>query len=488
MNWLTAVGRLFRTGTGQTSWAWVDRQLVYELWDAYYENRIYEALSVGGQRENINSALGNAAAADLGGLYNPVANVVDLYQHVFAGAFGTQIKVEVDDAATQVLVDAIEQIWTWSNLTIEKQPLCRFAANHGTCGLRIVARDHEQLERRRVYIKPEHPRIIRDVELDDRGNVQAIQLEYDLTYGLAEDAQTVTIREEMDAERIAVYRMQGQHRVPFNLDTKQADPAAVHANDLGVVPYVLLRHEYTGETYGRNAYYRQRTPIDRLNSLVSHIDIQIHEHVNGVLVVAASGPAPVEIDLSGRKVAYIDTRGQQVAPTFQWLVAQLDLAGALAQSRLQIELIEDALPELKAVAGKFLANQSGDTVAQLRKPAEDKLRPARANYEDALRRAQQIAASWGILLDLWDLGTGTGTREAADAAYHGGYENHHFNERPLLEVEQVDTPAATTTASAPTQGGAPSVEQQTSVQAQQQQQVEQEGSSDASDSQEGAQG
>jgi hypothetical protein len=463
MNWLTAVGNLLRHDQQQTSWAWVDRQNLYLLWDAYYDNLVYETIAQGGQRESINAALGNAQAADLAGLYNPVASAVDLYLHVFDGAFGTDILVEPDDAATQALVDAIEQVWTWGNMTIEKQPLCQFAANLGTCGLRIVARDDADLARRRVYIKPEHPRIIRDVELDERGNVQAIQLEYDLTYGLAEDAQTITIREEMDAERIATYRIDGNDKIPFNLVTKTADSDAVHANELGVVPYVLLRHQYTGEPWGRNCYYKMRGPIDRLNSLVSHIDIQIHQHVNGVLVIAAAGAPPKEIDVSGRKVMYIDTRGQAAAPFMQWMVATLDLAGALNQAKLQIDLIEDNLPELKAVGGKFLANQSGETVAELRKPAQDKLRNARANYEDALKRAQQIAVSWGILLELWDVGTGTGSREAADAAFHGGFENHHFNERPLLEQ-----PAAAASA-AP---AAPEVDQQQTQTQQDQQQAQ----------------
>jgi hypothetical protein len=443
-NWLTAIGRLLRRDRVQTSWAWQDRQSAYMLWDAYYANTIYEALSMGGQRETINNDLGNASAADLAGLYNPVANVVDLFLHVFDGRFGDEILVEPDGQGAAGVVDAIEQIWTWSNLSIEKQTLCRFCANHGTVGVRVVARNDPMPEKRRVYLKVEHPRIIRDVELDARGNVAAIQLEYDLTTGLAEDAQTILIREELDQEVLATYRIttsgQVTQKIPYNVYTKQDDQSAVAANPLGVVPYVLMRHEHYGETFGRNAYYKARAPIDRLNSLVSHIDIQIHQHVNGVLFVAAHGAPPVEMDLSGRSVAYVDTRGSTTPPTVEWLVAHLDLASSTAQARMQIDLIEDQLPELKATAGKFLAGQSGETIAELRKPAIDKLVTARANYEDALIRAQKIGLSWGILLDLWDLGTSTGSREAAEAAYNQGLEDHRFNARAYLESQQPEPP------------------------------------------------
>lgn len=434
-NWLQAVGRLLRQDQDYTSYAWQDRQYAYLLWDAYYANLVYETLSNGGQRENINSALGNAAAADLGGLYNPVASVVDLYLHVFDGAFGDEIRVEPLGVATTALIDAIEQLWKWSNLTIEKQPLCRFAATHGTVGLRIVARNDADPARRRVWIKPEHPRTIRDVELDERGNVEAIQLEYDLTIGLAEDAQTICIREELDKVEFRTYRMVGGNPVPFDLTTMEANgPNARYENALGVVPYVLLRHEYNGEMFGRNAWYKARSPIDRLNALLSHIDVQIHRHVKAKWFIAASGSAPASIDLDDLSVAYVDTRNTTSTPLVQPLVAPLDLSGAIAEAKLQMDVTEDMLPELKATQGKFLSGQSGETIAELRKPAEERIALARANYEDALLRGQQIAVSWGILLGLWDVGTGMGTREAADAAFQGGYEDHRFNTRPMLPL------------------------------------------------------
>lgn len=432
-NWLTAIGRMFRRERPQTDWAWTDRQMMYLLWDAYYDNLIYETVAAGGQRENINANLGNAAAADLGGLYNPVASVVDLYLHCFDGAFGDEIRVQPDGQAQPPLVDAVEQIWTWSNLTIEKQPLCRLAATHGCVGLRVVARNDADPTRRRVYLKPEHPRIIRDVQLDDRGNVQAIQLEYDVTTGLAEQATTITIREELTPETIQTWRVSGGVATPYDLvNRRDGGPMAAYENALGVVPYVLLRHMHAGDTWGRNAFYRARSPIDRLNALLSHIDVQIHRHVKAKWFIAASGAPPTEIDLSDLTVAYVDTRNSTTPPVIEPLVAPLDLSGAISQAQLQLGIIEDMLPELKATGGKFLSNQSGETIAELRKPAEDKIALARANYEDALVRAQQIALSWGILMGLWDVGTGSGSRDAADAAYHEGFEDHRFNTRPLL--------------------------------------------------------
>ncbi len=454
MNYITALGRIVRAGQlGQTSWLWDERRAAYQVYDAYYNNSIYDRVVNGGQRDGINAELGNAAAVDLGGLYNPVSEVVDLYLHAFDGAFGDEIQAEPIEQAGKPMLDALARIWIWSNLNIEKRRLCRLPATHGLCGLRIVARDDVDPAKKRVYIRAEHPSNIRDMILDDRGNVERIQLEYDITAGLAEEAEVITIREQLSKGRIQTWRVQSGVIEPFDVGAFVADgmplqdivayeggPGADYENVLGVTPYVICYHDQGNDRWGRNAFYRARTQIDRLNALISHIDIQVHETVRNTWIIAASGAAPQEFDFSGRKVIYVDLRQGGTAPLVQSMIANLDLTGAIAESRFQLEAIEDKLPELKATAGRFLSGQSGETVAELRKPAEERLQAARDMYEDALVRADQIALSWGILLELWDLDTGMGTREAADAAYHGGREAHKFNRRPLLNQPTTQTP------------------------------------------------
>lgn len=437
-NWIEAIGHLARLGPMQTGWAWDARRLQYAAWDAYVANAIYDSTTNGGQRDNINRDLGNAAAADLSGLFNPIAAVVDLYLHTLSGEFGNQIRIETKNPR---LVEPINRIWQWSNINIEKQRLCRLPATHGCCGIRIVARDDDDPLKRRVYLKPEHPSVIRDIELDDRGNVEAVQLEYTITTGLAEKQEVILIREEMTKERFTSWRIENGTAYPFDLFTMTTNGEwSDYENPYGIVPYVLLRHEHDGSIWGRNAFYRARPPLDRLNALLSHIDVQIHKHVNGVLFVAAAGAPPSEIDLSGLKVAYVDTSRSQTAPPpfMEWMVADLDLAGALAQAQEQRSIIEDMLPELKAVHGRFISGQSGETITELRKPAEDRIALARTNYEDALVRSQEIALTCGIVMGLWDIGTGTGTIDAAERAYRGGFEDHTFNKRPLLSADVSD--------------------------------------------------
>lgn len=442
--WLQALGWQVAAGAPQTGWTWDARRAAYARWDAYVDNTIYLPQAAGGFREAINATLGNAAAADLAGLYLPFAAVTELYLHVFGGRFRAPTDDAAEDTPTDIRLSsphaatlaALAQIVAWSNLTIERQPLCRLAATHGTVGLRIVARDDPAPARRRVYVTPDHPRTIRDVALDDRGNVTAAELEYDVTRGVGEAAETITVRETLDKAQLATSRVAHGRLVPLDLAAWRAGrdtgPNVAIPNALGVVPYVLLRHEYDGGMWGRNAFHRACAPADRLNALLTHLDVQIHDHVRATWLVAANGAAPAEFDFSGRKVLYVNIAGGAAPPAIEALIAKLDLPGARQQAELHLSLIEDALPELKATAGKYLSGQSGETIAQLRKPAEDKLQLARTNYEDALTRSLEIALSWGVLLGCWDLGTGTGTRAAADAAYQRGFAAFTFNDRPLL--------------------------------------------------------
>ena len=93
-NWLGAIGRMLSAAPRPaTSYTWSDRWSAYAAYDSYYSNVVYERLVHGGYRDYINQELGNAAAADIQGFYNPVNTVVDLYLNVFGGRFGEQIPI-----------------------------------------------------------------------------------------------------------------------------------------------------------------------------------------------------------------------------------------------------------------------------------------------------------------------------------------------------------------------------------------------------------
>lgn len=434
---LRLIGYLFGRDVPPSADAFSYRTMLYDLYDQYYANIIYAPNAEGGSREAINRSLGRAnSAADLAGYYNPVSEIVDLYQHVLGGEFGTTITIETDNPRLierrseqgRTLPSPIERIWRWSNMDQAKQLLCRTAAKTGNCGLRIVAIPDTDPRRRRVYIKPEHPRIIRDLDTDNRGNITQILFRYETVAGLGDDQTVVTIEEIQTKLRFARWRVEHGQRA--------TTPFEDYPNELGVVPYVLLAHEPTGGDWGQNAFYRSMGQIDRINKLVTHINTQIEDHVRVNWLMAIAGKPPEKVTLDGTSIVYVNTAGGGSAPVVEPMVAPLNLADAITEVRDLYGQVVEKQPELKAILGQFLSNQSGETVKELRKPAEDKLGLARVNYEDALTRAQQIALSYGVLHSIWDIGTGMGNVESAERAYHEGFEDHGFNRRSLLPVDQ----------------------------------------------------
>ena len=430
INWFGAVRNYLapqEVGTTRDQRLWN-----YGLWHAYHNGTVYLPTRDGGYRDVINQFLEGAKVNDFTPLYNPIPEVVGIYQHVFGGSFGNDIRIETQNEA---LREAIEQIWVWSNINVQKQNLCRLAALYGNVGIRIVVENNPDLTKRKVWLSFEPPAHIADVDLDPQGNVQEVILEYDHTVGVGDDAECIRIREYQDREMFATYQMKSGIETPYDMVNETPGGAqSSYPNLLGFPSFVLLHHTPTTGKWGATPFTHTLFAIDRINALLCHIDTQIHRHVRATWLIAASGKAPVEIDLSGQKVAYVDTSlSAGTMPVMQPMIAPLNIADARAFAEQLINWVENQLPELRAVQGKYLSGQSGDTIAQLRKPAEERIALARTNYEDALKRALQIALSWGITLELWDIGSGVGI-DAATKAYKEGLEEFSFNTRELLPL------------------------------------------------------
>lgn len=431
-------------GAPGTAGGWTPEDVYW----AYVTGDVYQEIRYGGLRERINDSMGVSRSADLDGLFNPCARAVDAYKHTLQGQFGKDIWVEQEYQEREVsaeLQDAVARVWHDSKFDIELQRLTTYAAGMGRVGMRIVAQDAEVddnsavIRPASVWIQIDDARRIKDIRLDGRGNVEWVVLEYQVNEkGAPESAEELdgegdwhTIREVLTKAAFTKYR--------DNLLIEEMP------NDLGVCPYVLLRHMPDSGTHagGLPCFHNCLSPMNRLNGEISNLLRHVGLSVRTVWFLAASGDPPRGgIDMGGGMTGvYVKTGPDSPPPTLTPLVPKLDIADAVALAKELMDEIRDRLPELKATDGKFLSHQSGHTVAQLRGPADQLILSARGRYEDALRRAIQLALSWGVLLEMWDLGAGTGTREAADSTFYGGFEDFQFNDRPALprtEVEKAD--------------------------------------------------
>ncbi len=413
------------------------RRFLYKLWWSYYVNKTYQSIDNGGFRDYINQLLGDSRTGNLSSFFNPVERAVRAYEYVFDGAFGTEIKVE----GSKEVTDAIGNMWKWSNIDGWKNEMLIRCASLGTVGLRVSYSTDGTSSGKRIYLTQEHPSIIREVEEDTRGNLRQIVLEYEREEG--EFLETTNPRqlhhyvEYMSTDKFWMVR-DGQW---WNFQTKQAVKTKEEAtiqNVIGVVPYVLVRQSLIGSSFGVPCFYGKDTAIDNLNALATYIVTQIRRHITATWLITGGGPAPTQIPMGDEYILYVQTEpGVSNPTTAKALVTPLNIGAAIQQQdKLQAE-ITNALPELKATDGEFLSHQSGDTVAQLRLPAEQRILNARNNIESAFVKAQKIGLSLGVFYGMWDLGTGKGLA-ASEQAFLSGAEEHKFNARPALPLTVSD--------------------------------------------------
>jgi hypothetical protein len=412
------------------SWDWETRKDSYQRWQALYDNSIYEDQADGGFRQIILEELFGTEFCDAGvriaPIYNPVKPIVDVYQNVLLGAYGREIKVAPEFDGVPVnpkLLDQrdspIAKIWRWSNLDSEKQTFQRYSAGMGACGIRVVARGDAAIAKRRVHLQFDHPGRIKDFDLDDRGNVASVVLEYTVLAGpLGERRHDVAVTEELTRDRFVV---------TWNGEKVRDDP-----NPFGFCPYVINRHVSGDGEWGVPAFFGSEAPIHRINWLLSNLNQSVQDNIFATWFATASGPPPSVMDLGRNRVAYVKTEAGGVTPSLDPLVAEIDIGGAQKLAEFQIGLVDQRQPEMIVANLRVLANISGETVGKVLKLAEQAILRARDKYQSSLYRAMQMGMSEMIVMGLLDLGTGTGSLDAADRAYQIGAENFQFNDRPAL--------------------------------------------------------
>jgi hypothetical protein len=414
---------------------WDQRKSQYERNEAFLGGSIYDGQDEGGFREAVLDEVfqiqepepdSATPAIRLLPYFNPIPAVVGLYQNVLRGTFGKEIKVAdtVDDEPTNPALlqtgrkNPIRQIWQRSNLDTNKAAIIELAANLGCVGLRILA-SNDGTERK-VAIQFDHPGRILDHSTNSEGHVTEIELLYTVIAG------------ELGAKRrdVRVHEVFSKTRIFQEVDgTTTVDIP----NELGVCPYVILRHGGVQKEYGRWAYKGAEKLIHIVNWLISNFGDSIYEHIWPTWFASAGGKKPDIFYVGRTKVAYTQTREGTPPPSLEALVARMDFAGAVQFVQMigKTSLIKQ-LPELLISEIEALSGQSGETIAKLQVPSEAAIEQAKPNYEDAFIRAVKIGLSEMVRMGMVDLGSGTGTREAADRSFRSGQEEFAFVDRPAL--------------------------------------------------------
>lgn len=404
----------------------------FDVRDRMLEGSIY-ATGRGSYQTSILHALGKPCddAPPIINYYNPVPAIVGCYANALGGRLGEELEVETPDGEPlqDVVSDAIGRLWKWSGLDTSLETFTTLLANQGSAGIKIVSVGGDSP---RVYLRYVHPRDIDDAIEDDRGNLTGVRLKY---AGLSEsplgEQPTVTeVIETLDKERFSIM-----------VDGVEQLEGDAGVNELGVCPFVLARHTRRhGDFYGRHAYEGSENAIHSYNWALSQLDEATARAINETVFMAGAGDKPSEVQLGRLTAMYVKLTAGIPAPELKYIVPQLAIGEVRDTIVQNIELLYTRQPELILNALKLLSGTSGETLLQVLRPVEAAVLRARRLYEDAKVRSIQIGLSAGIMLGLWNLGTGTGTREAAERAYDDGQgpEAFRFADRPALpETPQV---------------------------------------------------
>lgn len=245
------------------------------LWE-YYRNEAYSDLEVwqtylqsrGMYRASVN-------------IYNPVRRLVDFYSGiVYSGSItpdarphddGHPSAIPFDTDTDPNMLDAISQVFQWSNWQTENHVMVRYGACVGSSMVEV----RDDVQQGRIRFNVVWPGFIDALDLDDYGNVQSYALEY--TAYDQEKKTNYTYRREVNRDVISTFRDSSSFAY--------GDDPAEYANPYGFVPAVWMRHTNSGTDVGYPAL-RSISKIDYLNSLASHTVDQMHKVVGAPVVIS----------------------------------------------------------------------------------------------------------------------------------------------------------------------------------------------------------
>jgi len=413
---VSAAGMTFRRvyndpGAAARSAANDDRLIDYRLLWAYYSNSVFETLEDWAVYRSRHRLYRHTRP-----IYNPARRLVEFYcGTIYQGEWADQPAAMIEKACAipfgertpAPLLQAIAQLYQWSNWQAKKSIMIRYAAAVGDCLVLLV----DDMGRRKVYPEIVWPGDVAEVQLDATGNVVRYVLAYDVTDSHDPAGRTYQYRREVDKGEIVEYRDEAvTSRTP---------------NPYTFVPACWVQHAPSGQEHGGPAL-RNLSKVDELNALAAHALDQAHRIFEAPIMLAGEslgsnlqaqpkagptgytalpgrmGPAVGPGD-AGREELKIITAG-----------AGGDIKAVKLDPGEAIEHIDRLLKEIEADHPELGMWQSLRAMSQVTGPAADRLfgdvaalvNAARASYDQQTIKLLQMAtaiAGWRANSGAWGL-------------------------------------------------------------------------------------
>ena len=413
---------------------------LYELLEAYYENNgLYDYMSYTMHA----SAIWKEA---LKSLRNPAGRVTEFYpMHLWPGTLPEALPIVTDN---QRIVEAIQQVWKWSNWAANKQLAARWLALYGDMFIKVAQSD----DLGQVYFQLIEPEYVTSFDKDHRDFLTYIRVDIPRTQREADGSlRHYTYTEVWDKPAVS-FRAWEHERGPDDSVEQLGRPilervlAPGNGPDfVGVdfVPFVHAKFRDIGDERGVGAFTLSLDKIDEVNRKATRLAQMIFRYNKALFALRANG-----VDASGRPlpapriggatgdagagdtIELGDDRLLRLPGTseLQSLVPPVDYQAHLDALKADLDELEQDLPELTYYRLRETGNLSGRALQLLLAPAIKKAEEARGNAEAALIRANEMALSIGANAGIF---SGIG-------AYESGDFEHHFQKRDVLPISDIE--------------------------------------------------
>ncbi|MBX3012349.1 MAG: hypothetical protein KF832_12615 [Caldilineaceae bacterium] len=429
-NYITVT--LQRQAAKQASWA-----TQYNVLRAYYlANGVYDVLPA------LLRGLGTKAET-LESLRNPAYRVVEFYAaKTFPGALPQALPIVTEHSR---LVDALHQLWLWSNWASEKQAVARSFPLYGDLFLKAATRTNAQGRLSRVYLQNLEPQTVTDFDVDERGYLTFVRIDVPQTRRKADGKQEAYIHTEVWDKAAQRFQRWAHQQSPSQSLAQLGPPTEEHAfGEFGIdfVPIVWQPFRHIGDERGMAAITPALDKIDEANRQATRLHQMLFRYNKPLWAATAGG-----VDSAGRPLPPPRLGGSDGsilelsedptvddvvrlpgATALAALVPALNYESALNVLRDQMAEIRRDLPEMIYSEIQERSDLSGVAIRYLMEAAIDRLLEARGNAESALIRAQQMALTIGQNAGLF---SNLGSYEAGDF-------DHSFAPRPVLSAPELE--------------------------------------------------
>lgn len=418
------------------------RLLRYDLNWAMYENTAYDNVHV--WAESLKSQKG--LYKYVRNIYNPSFRIGEFWKAKLMGGIldpkagnGKEtpsclpIMMEEDNPK---LREAISIIWLWSNWQIKKDVWSLWTSIMGDGLIKIV----DNVDKKKVYLQPIHPSRLKDLTLDEYGNVKGYVLEYKRP-DPESSSQFATFREE-------VTREEGSPEVFYRTYRNESLYAWNPANgpewteEYGFVPMVFNKHNDVGLDFGWSELHPDLSKFYEVDDQASKLHDQIRKLVEGAWLLAGVSKPDATKKVTGQEATEEKPQPGRTEQKFLYstnadakahsLVAPIDVAQVSGSIMALVSELERDYPELRVDLANANGDISGRALRYNRSPAVAKVLQRRPNYDNALVRAQQMAVAIAGLRKYQGF-------EGFDLdSYNDGTLDHSIGHRPVFDNDPMD--------------------------------------------------